>query len=276
MILLEKENYYKLIEPLKKVKINTFFARSVIEKSISGIVYVDNKENPTTFYIVHPYGMSLLFGNCNNKDFNNNFKNYALNIHKERNSFQWMQTFPNKWNSVLNELFNDSIIKFENNINHTETGIVELNSRINFKFNLQKFLDQKEENTDTDIQIVRTDKEIFRNMKGSVIPYYFWKNENTFLENGIGFSLFYKNKLASTAYSAFVQVDKLEIGIETIKEFRGKGFAQKSCVALIHYCLKNNYEPIWACRLENIGSYKLAQKLGFEPTLQLPYYRLSN
>jgi hypothetical protein len=34
-------------------------------------------------------------------------------------------------------------------------------------------------------------------------------------------------------------------------------------------------EPVWACRLENDGSYKLAQKLGFEPVLEIPYYRLS-
>ena len=94
-------------------------------------------------------------------------------------------------------------------------------------------------------------------------------------ENGIGFSLLYKNKLATTAYSAFIIEDKLEIGIETIEEYRGKGFAQYTCAALIDYCITNNYEPVWSCRLENIGSYKLAIKLGFEPTRKLPFYRLS-
>lgn len=34
-------------------------------------------------------------------------------------------------------------------------------------------------------------------------------------------------------------------------------------------------EPIWSCRLENTGSYKLAQKIGFLPTAEIPYYRLS-
>jgi L-amino acid N-acyltransferase YncA len=63
--------------------------------------------------------------------------------------------------------------------------------------------------------------------------------------------------------------------METIEEYRGKGFAMNICAALIDYCIKNNYEPIWSCRLENIGSYKLAKKLGFELTLKLPYYRLS-
>jgi hypothetical protein len=33
-------------------------------------------------------------------------------------------------------------------------------------------------------------------------------------------------KLAATAYSAFIHDNKLELGIRTIPDFRGKGFAQ--------------------------------------------------
>lgn len=68
--------------------------------------------------------------------------------------------------------------------------------------------------------------------------------------------------------------NQLEFGIETVDGFRGKGFAFHTASSLIDYCLENNYEPVWACRLENTGSYKLAEKLGFEPTVTLPYYKL--
>ena len=112
-------------------------------------------------------------------------------------------------------------------------------------------------------------------MKGSVVPFYFWDSEDDFLKNGVGFSLFYKDKLSSTAYSSYIHDDKLELGIETVEEFRGKGFAEYTCSALIDYCIENNFEPVWACRLENIGSYKLAQKIGFIPSAEIPYYRLS-
>jgi len=112
-------------------------------------------------------------------------------------------------------------------------------------------------------------------MKGSVAPSSFWDSADDFFENGIGFSLFYENKLASTAFSAFIHDDKLEIGIETIEAFRGKGFVKYVCSSLIDYCLENGYEPIWSCRKENINSYKLAQKLGFEPIKEIPFYRLS-
>jgi len=276
MILLEKEKYDKLTEPLKKVTINNLFARSVIEKCVTGKVYVDNCDDPQTFYVVHPYGMSLLFGDCNNKVFNESLRRYSLNTDKTRKKHEWMQAFPKDWDAVLNRLFEHCMIKSSDNIENKEDSIIELNTRINFKFNQLKYLENKVKHRASDIVIKRTDKQIFKEMKGSVVPLYFWDNADDFIKNGVGFSLFCDNKLASTAYSVFVHDNKLEVGIETIEEFRGRGFARQICSALIDYCIENDYEPVWACRLENIGSYELAQKLGFEPCAKIPYYRFSN
>jgi RimJ/RimL family protein N-acetyltransferase len=83
-----------------------------------------------------------------------------------------------------------------------------------------------------------------------------------------------ENQPVSMAYSAYITHNQLELGIETSENHRGKGLALHTCSALIDYCLKYQYEPVWSCRFENAGSYRLAQKLGFEPVLTLPYYRL--
>ena len=101
MELLEENNYERLINPLMQVKINNLFARSVIEKKISGKVFVDNTDNPKTFYVVHPYGMSILFGNSQNVDFNNKFLDYSLNLNKIRVKHEWMQAYPSDWDKVL-------------------------------------------------------------------------------------------------------------------------------------------------------------------------------
>ena len=95
-----------------------------------------------------------------------------------------------------------------------------------------------------------------------------------FAENAIGFSLIANNEPVSTAFASFIHDRQLEIGIETRPEFRGQGLAQITCSALIDYCRENDFEPVWSCRLENTGSFSLAQKLGFEPTLIIPYYQL--
>jgi len=276
MELLKTEYYEKLTDHLRKVKINNLFARSVIEKKISGKVFVDNIENPKTFYVVHPYGMSLLFGDSQNSDFNNKFLDYSLNLNKIRDKHEWMQAYPSDWDKVLSELYFNCMIRSVENNGKLDSGIIELNTRINFKFNRDKYIANKSRTLSLDCMIIRTNKKIYKEMKGSVIPSYFWDTADDFIQNGVGFSLFCNKKLATTAYSAFIHDDKLELGIETINEFRGRGFAQLTCSALIDYCIKNDYEPVWACRLENLGSFRLAERLGFERYREIPYYRLSN
>ncbi len=225
--------------------------------------------------MVHPYGMSLLFGNCSNLSFNKRFRDYSLNLNTTRADHEWMQAFPGTWDTVLSELYGGNMVKSSENTENKQSGIIELNTRVNFKFNREKYSATSKKPLPEDSEIVRAGKQIFNEMKGAVVPSHFWDDADDFFRKGIAFSLYCDNKLASTAFSAFVLGDKLEIGIETVEEFRGKGFAQHICTALIDYCLENNYEPIWACRLENKGSYNLALKLGFEPSAQLPYYKLS-
>ncbi|MGB5822215.1 MAG: GNAT family N-acetyltransferase [Saonia sp.] len=276
MIRLEKKDYPKVIDALKKIKINNLFARAVVEAHVSGSVYVDNSDKPRTFYVVHPYGMSLLFGNHNNLEFNSAFKEYALNKKRQRNDYEWMQAFPKEWDHVLEKLFDDcSITSSENKTNLTKS-VIELNTRVNFKFNPNKYSLIRERLNSNDVTIVQTTRETFNTMQGSVVPSNFWDSADDFFEKGVGFSLFSNDTLACTAYSAAVMDDMLELGMETIPKFRGKGFAQLTCSRLIDYCLAQGYEPVWACRLENRGSFRLAEKLGFEPTIQIPYYRLSN
>ena len=273
MILLDENAYSKVVEPLKNVTVNNLFARTVAERHLLGKIYVDDVNTPTVFYILHPYGMSLLFGSHDNDEFNRQFKEYALNRDKLRNKNEWMQVFPDSWDDKLKELFGSDLIKNSENVRN-EKDKVELNGRVNFKFNSDLYSVYKQNELKNDYIIVRTDQEIFNSMKGVVVPMYFWNDAEQFYAKGMGFSLFYHGQLASTAYSAYTHDNYLEIGIETVEEFRGKGLAQCACSALIDYCLQNNFEPVWSCRLENTGSCRLAKKLGFETVSIRTYYKL--
>ena len=273
MILLDESEYRKVLEPLKKVTINNLFARTVVEKHLTGKIFVDDVDSPTVFHIVHPYGMSLLFGNPDNENFNRQFREYAMNLSKSRNKYEWMQVFPDSWDDRLKELFGCDLIK-HSEASENERNKVVLNGRVNFIFNRGAYFVFKQNLPKCNYKIVRTDIDAFNNMKGTVVPMYFWENVEQFCNHGVGFSLFYNNKLASTAYSAYMHDNYLEIGIETVEEFRGKGLAQYACSALIDYSLQNNLEPVWSCRLENTNSCKLAQKLGFEIISKRSYYKL--
>jgi hypothetical protein len=278
MILVGKENYTKLTHLLDGVNFNHLFARSVVDQTVNGRVYVDDINNPRTSYIVHNYGMSLLIGDHTNAEFSLAFRQHALNVHQNRTSHEWMQVFPDHWNNVLNVLLKDSLINAEDNKLNITKSVIERNTRVNFIFNKNAYIDSRKEriNTSKKIKIFECTEDVFCKTGGSVIPSAFWNSYEDFRQKGIGYSLYYEGKLAATSFSSFLAPGKLELGIETLAEYRGKGLAEIVCAALIDHCIKRNVEPVWACRLENTGSYKLARKLGFTPSIELPYYRLSN
>lgn len=281
MIQLNVNYYDKVIEPLKSVTINTLFAKSVINQQVCGSIYVDCAIDPKVFYIAHPYGMSLLFGDAENANFNAHLFAYLTNKAKLRDKDEWLQVFPNSWNNKVEILLDSYLEKKDSNNKIEFLGTNDLNSkvveyaRVNFVFDISAYMKVKNQFDGQRYEIVRTTKEMFKNLQGNVIPKSFWKDEDQFENTGIGYSLIFDNTVVSTAFSSFRIENQLEIGIETLEKYRGKGFALNVCSALINYCIENSLEPVWACRMENTASYLLAHKLGFVPSLIIPYYRLS-
>ena len=76
MKLLPLHDYKLAIPKLKEVSINNLFARSVVEKHVNGNVYVDNIVSPKAFYVIHPYGMSLLYGDISDDFLQSELKDY--------------------------------------------------------------------------------------------------------------------------------------------------------------------------------------------------------
>lgn len=75
------------------------------------------------------------------------------------------------------------------------------------------------------------------------------------------------NKLVSVtdAPSMPYMEDKVqEIGINTLLEYRGKGFAQSVSLAAIKSIIEKGMCPQWSCYISNTASEKLAYKIGFK------------
>lgn len=273
MFLLPESDYYKALPLLDTIPINTIFARLILVGRTKGKVYVNDLNDPQTFYVVHPFTMTLLFGRWDDEQFNTKFLAHALNTEEGRSNIEYMQAWPQQWDRVLPELFGDKLIAFEDNTTQQIKGIIELNTRVNFKLFPE---DTKGWHLPEGVEVVRTDANLYTEMSGSVVASEFYTDADDFVKNGVGFSVLENGKLASAAFAAFIIGKDLEIGIETIPAFRGKGYAKYCCSALIAWCLDNGYEPIWACRKANLTSYYLAQKVGFRVSWEIPYYRLSN
>ena len=71
---------------------------------------------------------------------------------------------------------------------------------------------------------------------------------------------------AAWAFSAAVSDDEIDIGVETLERFRGKGLAAAAASEMIRFSLAAGKKPVWACHAGNIASRKTAEKIGLVKT----------
>ena len=262
MFELKPQDYYKVANLLHKVEFNTYFAKSVVDNRVSGKIYTNSIENPTVFYIYHPYGMGLLLGDYNDVGFVESFKNYCLNTQKQRTNPDWLQVYPLDWCSAIDR------------IKESTDSLIESYERVNFRFSVALYAAFRKTIDLSNYDIIQTNVEVFETMPGTVVPRLFWNNATDFMHNAIGFTLLIDHQPISTAFASFRMDDILEIGIQTIDGLQGKGYSAYTCCRLIDYCIENGLTPLWSCKKDNIGSMKLAQKLGFEVSRTGPYYKI--
>lgn len=253
--------------------INNLFARSVIENHVDGKVFVNDAINPDIFYVIHPYGMSLLFGKVSDEFCATHLKDYILGYNDLRNTTEFLQVYPYEIEAKIDKVLSDKLFLVDNIKDQNNTIYIK-HKRVNFKFNRELFLESIANVDLSKFVFNKVNDSLFYRIEGKVVPKNFWNDASDFSKYGVGYSLRYNSQDVAVAFSAFVHDDMLELGIETNEKYRRNGFAWIACAKLILYCLKNNSEPIWSCGLDNRGSYNLALKLGFEPVKNLAYYEL--
>lgn len=259
MEVLERKNYKKALSKICSVDFNTFFAQSVLWEHADGVVYTDDPASMHSLYIINNYGMSLLYSDrLSSIDPEMIMNQIIAEMPLVKN--EWMQCFPEEWKNIM--------------VHYSSPAVIQENRRINFQFDEFRFKQNRKEMQQDGIVITETTREIFMNMPGAVTPEYFWKNAELFLRFGKGFSVLCHGEVVTTAFSSYIMDNHLEIGIETVEKYRGKGYAQAACTALIEYTLQHGMMPVWSCRGDNRASASLAAALGFNQTKTLPYYHI--
>ena len=84
--------------------------------------------------------------------------------------------------------------------------------------------------------------------------------------NKLCFGVFKDGKLVSVTDSPFIPyIPEIirEPGINTLEEYRGRGYARAACAAFIKCAIDKGKVPIWTCRHDNTASIKLAESLGY-------------
>jgi RimJ/RimL family protein N-acetyltransferase len=259
MIRLAKDQYSLASPLLAGVPFNVLMAQAVAEGRVGGVVLADAMQ-PTSVYVRHKYGMSFLMGYSSNAGFREEivamFSDPTL-----RSSPEWLQVYPLDWTELLDPV--------------AEGGKINRWRRTNFWFNQARFLVRFPRGASRYDTVVCTSAAL-DGFPGTVLPAHFWDDVDEFLASGTGFFSLDdgSQRVAAIAFASYLDEEFLEIGVETIPEFRGRGHARAACARLIHLCLERGLTPVWSCRTENQGSYRLAESLGLVPVVQLPYYEL--
>ena len=108
------------------------------------------------------------------------------------------------------------------------------------------------------------DSSILPRLDGRIKPSFSWESDESFLQKGVGFCAMYGDTPAAWAFSAAVSDCEIDIGVETLEGFRGKGLAAAVACKMVDFALSIGKKPVWACHSENIASRKTAEKIGFE------------
>jgi RimJ/RimL family protein N-acetyltransferase len=270
MIELHPDRFHTLLPLLRRVPINHLFARSVLERNVFGCVWIDRRDNPLLIHVINPYGMTLLFGDASGTT--PGVLKAHLHALRINASDQWMQASPENLLPHLDELLDVEPVAPDQQPGGPR---VQCYTRTNFRFNPTCYAMKREQISPPAGSKLRPMlSEEFALPDIAVSPHKFWNNADQFFAHGGGWCLEQDGELASMAFCSFRFDNQLEIGVETRAAYRRRSYALYAACALIDQCISQGLEPVWSCRKENKGSYNLAKALGFEPTIEIPYYRL--
>jgi GNAT superfamily N-acetyltransferase len=80
---------------------------------------------------------------------------------------------------------------------------------------------------------------------------------------------FVSGQPVSFCYAGAVTESLWDVSIDTLPEYRRRGYAALSVAYMTDHMQKHGRQPVWAALEENPASWQLARKLGFVPTDEL-------
>lgn len=248
------------LESLRALPINTLFADAVLTGSMDGSFLCNSSTEPTAFYVVHKYGMALLWGHWDGPA-----DPLVPLLTDPRKSDTWLQVYPE---DVWVPLVRAALV--------SGGRPVDEHVRVNFAFNRDAFHRELAAAPPAGgVEIIATTAALFDAIDGTVVPKMFWPDADHFLAAGGGRTAMIDGKPAATAFVSFRRGLQAELGIETAECHRGGGLARRVTCEMIEACVAAGLEPVWACREGNVGSFRLALRVGFEVARRLAYFRVA-
>lgn len=100
-----------------------------------------------------------------------------------------------------------------------------------------------------------------------------WGSMKAYLSKGVGFVALHDSEVAVWCSADCVAGTRIDVGIVTDPSHRRRGLAAVAAAATAEQCLSHGFESVgWHCNVDNVGSWKTAEKVGFELSSEYTYY----
>jgi RimJ/RimL family protein N-acetyltransferase len=270
-----------LLDELAQIPANTTYAEAVLRGHVAGHVFTDQATDPSLFVIAHPCGMSLLIARGSLAEAAEFVRRYCLNEGGFRHRPEYLQLHPAAEADAVHAILGAQLVDGrDGSADATMKTLLREKAirwdRLNFEFNAAHFLSRVRRPLPAGFRVGRVGRDAFEWSEGAVLPRAFWDSADDFERRATAFAVFQGDQPVSVAFSAFALPSRLEIGIETRPEWRGRGLATEACAGFIEHCLQQQLTPLWSCRKGNAASERTALGLGFELSGARPYFALKH
>ncbi|HEX8681527.1 MAG TPA: GNAT family N-acetyltransferase [Ardenticatenaceae bacterium] len=99
-----------------------------------------------------------------------------------------------------------------------------------------------------------------------------WNSVEAFLRRGFGFWMVAGDEIVCWCTAEYASAGKCGIGIETVEAHQMRGFATLTAAAFAEHCVAEGITPHWEAWRANAPSVAVAEKVGFEKTVEFAVY----
>jgi GNAT superfamily N-acetyltransferase len=101
----------------------------------------------------------------------------------------------------------------------------------------------------------------------------FWHSHADFVQHSFGYCLLEGQAVVSWCLGVFVSGQQVELGLATVPQARGQGYATAVAARCVAHCAEQGLMPHWHCWDDNVASWRVAEKVGFvDPRFYTVYY----
>lgn len=101
---------------------------------------------------------------------------------------------------------------------------------------------------------------------------WMWRSEDRFCEYGLGYAAVVQNQVVCWCTAEYLSAERCGIGIETVQAYERRGVATATAAQFVQLCLDRGVAPFWECRANNVGSIRVAEKVGFTQLAEERYW----